>query len=365
MKKYIYLIITTLLSLILGVFYIDSLISINQSINSISTFVIVILLVILGVLITVFLYDVGHLIFTKLAGYKIVSFKILNTEFYYIDGKIKISHHPIKDHQSKIVIASENENNHYVFYYLGGVFTNLIVAAFCTILVMITNNSGTFFLLLVMFGLANTLCALLSVLPISFFYSDGFYYYSLVKDPIAIQAFHHKNSLVALILKGKNLDEVNFSMYKIDNLNNDYDDPIILELKELETYYYLYRLQFREALETIDYVFERSNHMLKIYQKAFTNLKIICLTLNHLNDDALNLYLSISKNHKKYIAKCKTIDDALAALAMHLKIEIDKEKAENAYDKCNEFSKNTPYLGERQPIKDLIDYMINDEKDAN
>ena len=359
MKKYIYLIITTLLSLILGVFYIDAFRSVDHTINSIGRLVLLILLLILGVLITVFIYDLGHLLFTKIARYKVVSYKLLNAEISKVDGKTKLRYYPMKDHENKIVIASENENPHYITYYLGGVYTNLIIASILALIIMFINDGNFIKLLLITFGLTNVISAFANVLPLSFLYNDGYYLYNIMKDPVAVQAFHKSNSLIYKIVNGKNLDELNFTEYKIDNLNNDYNDPLILDLKEIETYYYLYRFQFKETMDTIDYVFKKSNHMLALYYKAFTNLKIVTLLLQDKNDEALNIYLSLSQKHKNYISKCKTIDDALAALAMHLLIEKDKEKAKHDYNKCMEFVQNTPYIGEKEPFKDLIDLILN------
>ena len=42
----------------------------------------IILLITLGVLLAYILYDLGHLLFTKIGKYKVISFRILNSNFY-------------------------------------------------------------------------------------------------------------------------------------------------------------------------------------------------------------------------------------------------------------------------------------------
>ena len=99
--------------------------------------------------------------------------------------------------------------------------------------------------------------------------------------------------------------------------------------------------------------------MLSLYKKTFTNLKLILLILLNENDKALNLYLSLNQKHKKYICKCKTLDDSLAALLISLQINKDEEKVKEYKEQLLDYIENTPYKGEIEPLKGLLEYIKN------
>lgn len=363
MKKYVYLILTILLSLVLGVFYIDAFFSINYVISDFISFLILFAFIVIGVFLATLTYDLGRLLFVKMAKFHIVAFKILNKKFYKKDGKFKVVNYPHRDYDNDIVVASEKNSVPYDIYFLGGIFTNLIFSIILTLtIIFLKFNEPTIELLLIIIGFIFTFNALLNVLPLSFLYSDGYYYLNILKDEVASNAFINHLNINDKLINGKPLEDLNFSIYKIDNLNNDYNDPLILKLKTLETYHYLFKFQFKEALDTIDYTFKKSNKMLSIYRKSFTNLKLICLLLNNNNDESLNLYLSLNKEHKKYVCKCKTIDDSLVSLITHIKIDKNNEAIEKDLDSCNQFIENTPFIGEKESVKSLINLMLTYKK---
>ena len=360
MKKYIYLIITILVSLILGVFYIDAFLNVNFIMDN-SNIIPIILLITLGVLLAYILYDLGHLLFTKIGKYKVISFRILNSNFYIKDGKMHRFTSLYKDHFHPIVIGSDKENNHYNLYYLGGCFMNLLVGFIVQLTLIFVKNDTLLTLLLICFGFVNVVYALINALPLSFLYNDGYFLYNLVKQPASIQAFHQKNALNNKLIIGKNFDELNFSVYSIDNLHNDYNDPIILEYKELETYHYMYKLYFKEALETVEYVLSKSNKMLKLYKKTFTNLRLILLILTKNDDKALELYLSLNDKQKNYVCKCKTLDDTILALLISIHINKDTEKVKLYTNKLKDYINNTPYSGEKEPLNGLLEHILNNK----
>lgn len=307
----------------------------------------------------IIIHELGHLIFGKLVGYNLSSFRILSFVFVnYGEGlEIKRFNIPGTGGQCLMVPNYEMRENSYLFYNLGGgvfgIITSLIIGA---IVFALTNNS-VLILITIHFVLIGLVMNFMNLIPMNIggVDNDGKNIINAIKDKDIERAFETQLRMNDRYLRGETYSDMNNLIHtiklryegsKIKNSN--------IWFYSILVQYYMENLEFDKAEELVDEILRNKSN-------------IISIIVNEIYCD--KLFLSIIKNNKKeakdcyekvksYLKASKYMQDKIRILySYELLVNEDIKKANILNKKFKKLNKDNPYKGQIKYEKNIINYV--------
>ncbi|MDQ2084878.1 site-2 protease family protein [Herbivorax sp. ANBcel31] len=182
----------------------------------------------IAVFISINVHELGHLIFGKISGYKLISYRI---GFFAIDnenGRIKFSIIKNIDYIglcAMTVPEKEVSPHNHLLYYAGGILFNMVFGIFLIVIKNIYNVNNSLNMFLIITAVISILLGTINVIP--FFSgnnpSDGKIIWSMIfKRPFSDKVIE-VNKLCSQISAGKSLEDVaipsNFNIYQPDMMD--------------------------------------------------------------------------------------------------------------------------------------------------
>lgn len=289
---------------------------------------ILVLFAICGFLLTSIFYEIGHIIFAKFAGYKIVAINILGFEIGRVENKAKVywnSRYEDFVGESRVVPSKEKTNP--VLYFMGGFITSLIFDAILIVLdICLWRDVPNVFFGVIVFVIISILMTIYCSLPLNIDSStDGVSIRCIKKN--GKDGFNKYSELRASLRNGAKLEGIK-SLEFVDQLTCDYQ---FLAFNSA-----IYSDDYEGAEKIIDFVIENSD---KVHVNHFDRIipnKLLVLSNKLGKDEFLEFYNnSIDASSRTNINKLETLESCRAYLViagLFLDNETATNKAIKAYD---------------------------------
>ena len=330
----------------------------NQSIAGLLIFCSLMILLLVGIFISTFIHELGHLIFGLLTGYKFSSFRIGNTCFMKENGKIKIKRMGIPGTAGQcLMLPPELKDGKipYKLYNLGGCLFNLIFTVVFIVLAIIIRNYPIALTVFAMLAVTQFLLLVNNGIPMRtpIIQNDGQNLIDIGTNKESVYSFYIQLLVSESLSRGLKLSEMPnewFAMPSDENINN----PIVATrgyltcLKELELG------NFYSAHKLIRGLLQKSTTILGVH-KLMLELEIIYLDVIHQWAPYENVLLRIN-NLKKQLTPFKnsiTVKRVLYTVALICENNlIEANKLLTAFEK---FAKKYPYKQEVENERKLIE----------
>lgn len=199
------------------------------------------IVIVIGIIFNVLLFELGHIIGAKIGGYKILSVNVLGLCFYRTKNKMKVGFRSFQGltGETKIIASKENANPRP--HFLGPTLLSVILFVTAIIIYVFTpNNSLIHHVPLIISGI-NVLLLVYNIMPFKLDTLTDGYYLVMLSKKINIEAYNELIRIESCIFEGEALGEIKVfdeittltsrvNMYKIYEYidKNDLNDALVL-----------------------------------------------------------------------------------------------------------------------------------------
>jgi len=177
----------------------------------------IIVKVILIMVMSIFIHELGHLIMGFATGYTFTSFQVGNVLWTRDEDKIKF-----KIEKNTYVLGqclmkpTENEEDFKFFWYnFGGGLFNLIAMTIGFIIIRRANLTDFWYIFFMIGNTINGFNMLLNLIPLPFLNNDGFNIYSASRSPEAKKGFYQTLILHDALKQGKRYRDFSSEAFKV------------------------------------------------------------------------------------------------------------------------------------------------------
>lgn len=195
-------------------------------------------------------HEAGHLVFGKLSGFKLLSFRFLSFMIQNEgDGSWKFKRYSLYGTGGQcLMIPPKDKPMPVVLYNAGGVIVNLLWVGI-SLLVLFFAEGRLLHQFFVVFGLINLFVALLNWLPMGGLSNDGNNTREALRNPRSREAYANILNIHASLTFGESLSEIDVSAMPLDTL--DKTKPLQLNEYLLQATQRLYQGHLDEYISLI------------------------------------------------------------------------------------------------------------------
>jgi len=318
------------------------------------------------------LSQLGHYIICKLNGYEFISFSFYRSIWIKRNNKIVrytlVHSISFGEFVMKPFENTGNDLRTLSAYSIGRFLLNMLIANLIFITLIFFPQLNDFvFVGLYSLAIWSIYLALIQIIPIYIgFPNDVSILFFLLTNHAYQRTLYNYLLIKARILEGKSFKEINFVPYEVDEPNVDYRNPLVLEMKLYEYYYYLYNFRNKEAEEVIDFVYSKVSvdKIPQYYRDKFVGEYLYIKMILGKKEEAIKLYLEMTPSQKHYIRTCYSIQTFRIRYAIYVYLKYDKTQANNIFSKCMKNITYNSYSGQIENEQELI-RQIKDYQDKN
>lgn len=359
-------IITFVLTLILGVFLSVSIIRINPSS---STFDLIFLIsifyfvLILFMVVSTIIHELGHLTFGLIAGYKFQSFSLWPLTLNKINGKLKLSKLKTKGIAGQCLMIPNLTNtslNKTMLYNLGGGLNNIIFSLIIIIIILIIKPRDYSLLSLRLLYLSGFLMALMNLYPskINGIANDGYNIKMLLKDKNSLEATNKSLAIYGMAMQGYLYTEMAKELFKVDESYN-YNNPLLAMQLQFKINYLIESKEYKKAYEILKDTLSSFDNILGHYQNIFLSDKLF---FELIFNNPISKIREDFKDLDKIIISSKTdLDTLKIKLAYYKLVENDEIIFSEVLEKYYKELDKTEIKVDKLIGKEMLD-LINNTK---
>lgn len=267
------------------------------------------------------IHEIGHLIFGKLFGYSLLSFKIASLLIEReSNNKFKISlDRSCLDSQCIMVPPKEDDTFSLIIYLLGGSFMNFLSSTLYSIFFIVYDLNVSFFSSFMI--VSGILMGVLNLIPFS--YTDGKTICNFLNFEKTAKYIFYQLCIEEALLTGEFLSNINpkFIELPTKNLASNY---VCTPIYIANYYYFIGKKDFVEANSTLNFLWEKRNEILPDYYRIVYREKVF---LNYILNLGVQDFNESHLSTPKPFIKNSTIGSLRGNIAYSLLVENNKEKA--------------------------------------
>ncbi|KYG29645.1 hypothetical protein [Alkalihalobacillus trypoxylicola] len=295
------------------------------------------------------IHEFGHLVFGKLSGYKMLSFRIFSHMWVKNNGKLEYKRLSIPGTLGQcLMIPPKKVNGHFPFklYLLGGGFMNIIIAFIVLIISLILDMTSIY---VMAFVLAGLLTAMVNLIPYSF--NDGSTLSKAKKDPEIRNILYNQLMVNAETSVGTKFIELPEEWIQ-KPASVDYSNIFHIWTLLVPYQCALEEKNYQTAQEIIDDIWD------KIDAKNFYRMEVakewlfIHLFLDQERDKVIALY---NQKDVKANLKIKMVSHARIKAMYAWKIDQDYDKAMTLFNEALELLAQHPNKADSLLEEEIID----------
>lgn len=277
-----------------------------------------------GYLLSVIVYEIGKLIFGKIAGYRLVKLNIFGLTFIKQQNKTVFRVDGFEGFGGKVLMAPKKDSANASLYLLGGTIFSIVFAASAIIggyifSISLPNVEVVFYIVLLV-CIAQLFVVILNVAPfLSDDIGDGFILRLIAGKVISKKDFHHLLTQQEALLTGKN----ELSYYECN-----FDNPINSQILLYNCYYYLDLDDDYNAKEIIKKAFELKDFLTEQDLSLFYSIHYYFVLLGDVTEKVTDEYWGLEKSIRKVITKSNRFDTLKSALLVAAFIELSYDTYE-------------------------------------
>ena len=305
-------------------------------------------------LLSIFLHELGHMVFGLLTGYSFSSFRVFNIMILNDNGKLVFKKMSISGTAGQCIMFPKDNNTSFVLYNLGGVIFNIIFFIIAIGLTFIIKNNFIK-VLLFDFGIMNLYDIVTNGIPAkSFINNDMCNIVELKNDKSSRDTFYNALHIQNEIVLGKRLKDISEKyIYKPREIKNSGDvDEMVFFCNQL-----IDKHEFEKVIKEIE-GFINYEELNSVYRSMLINDLIYCYAVLNKEIDKATSYKDeevkmILNQMKKYPAVIRT------NYAYALLIDGNVDEANKYLDSFNKIKKTYPYKTDIESESELIEIAKN------
>lgn len=299
---------------------------------------------------SVFVHELGHLVFGLSTGYRFVSFRILSFMIKKENNRFVIKKFKLKGTLGQCLLeATENNKENMFLYNAGGVFFNLI-AGFLFIPLLVIFQSDLLFLPISFLIIMNFIFVYINWANIKGATNDGNNYRELKRSSMSRKAFYELLSMNKANNEGFDLRDMHFGI-----------DFLELDLKEnIQVNYAIYLVLYFHLLLEMEKAKSIIEEILKVYPHKNNTLSLMALSNKHFQDYYFDETEKTNNPKIIQLYKQKNIDPMMNLFNLYIeykKTNIYDLKLEKIY---NETFESSPSLGIKPGLKELQSHLFSE-----
>lgn len=318
-------------------------------------FLIMLVLLYASIFASTILHELGHLIFGRITGYKLLSFRMGSLMLIKRNGKFKLKRYSIPGTAGQCLMAPPQvtvDACPVVLYNLGGVMVNIFAAIVLAAVYVFTRNM-LFGAIFIIAALANVLTAITNGIPMDVggVNNDGKNAILASKSLIARQALITQlkiNEAVSNGIRASYMPEEWFIMPE----DSDKDDTLVSSIGVFYCQRLLDLNMLEMAMEEIGSLFEKRK-VLDIYKKMLLCDLIYCKLVT--GCDRAEISALITREQKNFMKAMNTsVGIIRTELAIALLYDKNTDLADKIMEKFEKTAKKYPYEAEIEGERELI-----------
>lgn len=366
MKKYLGIIISIIIYLMIGGVSAIEFIGLMPQIISNHTLIEIItmlLLLYIIMMLHIFIHELGHLLTGLVSGYQFVSYRIFSWIIVKQDGKLRWKKQSIPGLAGQCLLEPDDmdENTPVLLYNLGGILANIIVAIFSYGIAMLIGDESFITAIFKVIGFVGIMLAILNGMVVPGVANDGYNVYELIKIKKAKRALLAQLKVNAYQVQGIRLKDMD-AAYFFDTTPQDRKSSLLGAIAVFRANRYMDAHQFDEAYPYMQMLLKEDNNIVELHKVILKMECAFCEMLSTCQKEVVDQYLD--KTTQQIM---KTMKENLAVVriqyAYALLVEDDQRKAKQLLEAMQKYEMKTPFESEIRSERELI--QLIDQKYQN
>ena len=318
-----------------------------------------------GFFLHIIIHEGGHLIFGKLSGYTLSSFRIGSFMWLKENDTICFRRFSLSGTGGQCLMAPPEMRDGkipVILYNLGGSLMNVITGSIFFVLHVVFSEFAYLSIVFLMFSIIGFASALMNGVPMRMgtVDNDGYNAWALNRNPDAMRAFWVQMKANERISKGVRLKDMPDEWFEMPT-----DDAMKNSLVATIGVFACNRLMDAHRFEEADALMTRllcmDSGMVGLYRNLLICDQIFCELIAQKRDQRIRT--KMSKDQKKFMKSMKTFPSVIRTeYAYALLWEKDLEKAEKIKERFEKCAKTYPYPSDIQSERELIEIADNIEQ---
>lgn len=318
-----------------------------------------------GFFLHIIIHEGGHLIFGKLSGYTLSSFRIGSFMWLKENDTICFRRFSLSGTGGQCLMAPPEMRDGkipVILYNLGGSLMNVITGSIFFALHVVFSEFAYLSIVFLMFSIIGFASALMNGVPMRMgtVDNDGYNAWALNRNPDAMRAFWVQMKANERISKGVRLKDMPDEWFEMPT-----DDAMKNSLVATIGVFACNRLMDAHRFEEADALMTRllcmDSGMVGLYRNLLICDQIFCELIAQKRDQRIRT--KMSKDQKKFMKSMKTFPSVIRTeYAYALLWEKDLEKAEKIKERFEKCAKTYPYPSDIQSERELIEIADNIEQ---
>ena len=318
-----------------------------------------------GFFLHIIIHEGGHLIFGKLSGYTLSSFRIGSFMWLKENDTICFRRFSLSGTGGQCLMAPPEMRDGkipVILYNLGGSLMNVITGSIFFALHVVFSEFAYLSIVFLMFSIIGFASALMKGVPMRMgtVDNDGYNAWALNRNPDAMRAFWVQMKANERISKGVRLKDMPDEWFEMPT-----DDAMKNSLVATIGVFACNRLMDAHRFEAAHALMTRllcmDSGMVGLYRNLLICDQIFCELIAQKRDQRIRT--KMSKDQKKFMKSMKTFPSVIRTeYAYALLWEKDLEKAEKIKERFEKCAKTYPYPSDIQSERELIEIADNIEQ---
>ena len=318
-----------------------------------------------GFFLHIIIHEGGHLIFGKMSGYTLSSFRIGSFMWLKENDTICFRRFSLSGTGGQCLMAPPEMRDGkipVILYNLGGSLMNVITGSIFFALHVVFSEFAYLSIVFLMFSIIGFASALMNGVPMRMgtVDNDGYNAWALNRNPDAMRAFWVQMKANERISKGVRLKDMPDEWFEMPT-----DDAMKNSLVATIGVFACNRLMDAHRFEEADALMTRllcmDSGMVGLYRNLLICDQIFCELIAQKRDQRIRT--KMSKDQKKFMKSMKTFPSVIRTeYAYALLWEKDLEKAEKIKERFEKCAKTYPYPSDIQSERELIEIADNIEQ---
>ncbi len=265
--------------------------------------------VVIGYLLNTIIYELGHLIFGKIAGYRLLEFNLFGLAFKKQQGQLKFGLSAFENIGGKTTMVPKSEKAKPILYLFGGGILYVIVSAALFAFALSSKDLGDItwgIFIIIAIGMVIIVYNLLPLRMDS--YTDGFIIRMLVTRKGSVKAYH--DNLLQEEALNNDIEQLKLVEYE------DYANTFEAQSLIYKYYYYIHHDQFEDAEKTADMIIKVSSYLLDESIGEAYSAKAYFILMNKGVEETNKFLWEIKKAERNFISSSSQFQTMKSALGI-------------------------------------------------
>lgn len=313
----------------------------------------------------IIIHEGGHLIFGKMSGYTLSSFRIGSFMWLKENDTICFRRFSLAGTGGQCLMAPPEMRDGkipVILYNLGGSLMNVITGIIFFILHVVFSEFAYLSMVFLMFAIIGFASALMNGVPMRMgtVDNDGYNAWALNRNPDAMRAFWVQMKANELISKGVRLKDMPDEWFEMPT-DEAMKNSLVATIGVFACNRLMDAHQFEEADALMTRLICMDSGMVGLYRNLLICDQIFCELIGQKRDQRIRT--KMSKDQKKFMKSMKTFPSVIRTeYAYALLWEKDLEKAEKIKERFEKCAKTYPYPSDIQSERELIEIADNIEQ---